>query len=511
MTLQLLATHSTARSFWRLWTLTILLILLGAFKAHAQPGNVCGTPIVITALPFDDAGNTSTYGNDYSNPDRPPIATDAVTNGTGSEYYLSGFDVVYAYTPSGDQVINITTTNEDGWIGLWAFTGCPFASTVGYHTSISGTTRAINSLPVQGGTTYYFVISTWASTPLSTDYTIHVEIDLSSVPCTSLPDPGATTGPENACIGTNFILGLENVASNSGISYQWEISTDGTTWANAPGTSTGATYTTMQSVTTWYRCQVTCAGNGTATSTPVQIGMNPPNECYCIPTGSANNSDEILNFTISDLNNSSTPSEGTAGYMDYTGTVPAAHLNAGAPYVASLTSNSGSGNHGAAIWIDYDDNGIFEGSEMVTSIPLTILPSTTVSFPAFTAAYTPGVHRLRVQYRYNAAGAGLDPCVASTYTETEDYLVEISGNVGLNEIALAQGVSVYPNPASTELFITTHAKPVHVKVYDMVGHLAMEVDMTSRLDIAKLAPGSYSMLITDEKGNIQAHTRFMKQ
>lgn len=521
---------------------------MGAFKTSAQVGNTCGTPIIITTLPFDDTGNTATYGNDYSNTDRPAIATDAVTTGTGSAYYLTGDDVVYAYTPSTDQLINITTTNADGWVGLWAFTGCPFASTVGYHTSTSGATRAINSLSVQGGTTYYIVIATWHDDPQSTPYTIHVEIDLSLIPCSSMPDPGATTGPENACTSTNFILGLEHVATNSGITYQWEVSTDGTTWANAPGASTSAIYTAMQTEPSWYRCQVTCAGNGTAASTPLQVGMNPPNECYCIPTNSSNNTDEILNFTLSNLNNTSAPSEGTDGYMDYTGTVAPAQLIVGDSYIASLTCNSGFGDHGAAIWIDYDDNGLFEASEMVANIS-NIIPNSTVSFPAFTVQNSPGVHRLRVQYRYNQPGSALDPCMAATFAETEDYLVDVVGsgpedclgvaggtalpgtactassgfggiwsddcvceeNVGIAEVGNLMEVSVFPNPASSELLITTpDNKPVHVKVYDAVGHLVMAKDLTSKLNVAGLAAGSYSLLISDAQGTILARTRFMK-
>lgn len=527
----------------------MLVILLGAFKTYAQPGNVCGTPLVVTTLPFDDSGNTGTYGDDYTNADVPPVAPNAITTGTGSNYYLTGDDVVYAYTPSGDQVITISLTNPDGWVGLWAFTGCPFASTVGYHTSISGTTRAINNLPVQGGTTYYIVISTWENDPQSADYALHIELISASVPCTATPNPGATTGPTTVCTGVNFTLSVANPSTDSGITYQWQTSTDGTTWVNATGASTSATYSTTQTTQTWYRVQVTCAGNGTGTSTPLQVGVTPVNGCYCIPTGSANNTDEILNFTLADLNNTSAPSEGTAGYMDYTGTVAPAHLVAGDSYVASLISNTGSGNHGAAIWIDYNDNGQFEASEKVSMLPLTITGGATVSFPAFTVQNALGQHRLRVQYRYSAAGADLDPCVASTFTETEDYLVEVTGtgaedclgvsggsalpgtpctastgfggtwsddcdcteNVGIEEAQNQHGISVFPNPATTELFITTsNNKPVHVKVYNMVGHLVMEMDVTDHLNVADLAAGSYSLLITDAKGTIQARSRFMK-
>lgn len=147
--------------------------LLFTTNINAQAGSTCGNPLTVTNLPFNDAGNTSTFGDNYNSSDVPTVASGAVTNGTGSSDYLNGDDVVYAYTPTCDQEITIATTNDNSWIGLWAFEGCPFSSTVGYHTSTSGTTREISNLAVTAGQTYYFVVSTWPS-PQSTDYTISI-------------------------------------------------------------------------------------------------------------------------------------------------------------------------------------------------------------------------------------------------------------------------------------------------------------------------------------------------
>src|SRR5690606_32649238 len=148
---------------------------------------------------------------------------------------------------------------------------------------------------------------------------------------------------------------------------------------------------------------------------------------YCIPTGAVNNSDEIRNFTIGNLSNNSVASEGTNGYSNYTSTITPADLHAGFSYIASLTSGSGSGSHGAAIWIDYNNNLVFDADEMVTFLPSSISGSSTVSFPEFTvpADTEPGIYRLRVQYRYSASGADLNPCSATEYSEIEDYAVNI--------------------------------------------------------------------------------------
>src|SRR5690606_34800052 len=149
---------------------------------------------------------------------------------------------------------------------------------------------------------------------------------------------------------------------------------------------------------------------------------------YCTPgTTTTNNSDVIANFTLNNLSNDSEVGDPLEGYSDYTASVAPAELQAGLSYVAALTSGSGSGNHGAAIWIDYNNNLVFDEDEMVAFIPNTISASSTVSFPEFTVPATiePGLYRLRVQYRWNASGSSFTPCYVGSYNETEDYMVNI--------------------------------------------------------------------------------------
>src|SRR5690606_1834822 len=69
--------------------------------------------------------------------------------------------------------------------------------------------------------------------------------------CAETPAPGNTTGRASVCTGVPFNLSIQNPSSETGISYQWESSADGSTWANAPGTSTNATYSATQTAATW--------------------------------------------------------------------------------------------------------------------------------------------------------------------------------------------------------------------------------------------------------------------
>jgi hypothetical protein len=148
-------------------------------RPEPAPGVLCQVPIEVTSLPFTTTDNTVNYGNDYNSTNLPtaPVLFPALstpqpgTTPTGS--YLNGDDVVYAYTPNEDGGINITLSNHDTWVGLWVFTGCPFTQTVAYHHASTNTGRAINALPVVGGTTYYIVISTWPS-PQTTAYVLNI-------------------------------------------------------------------------------------------------------------------------------------------------------------------------------------------------------------------------------------------------------------------------------------------------------------------------------------------------
>src|SRR5690554_2641833 len=83
----------------KLFVLLIALFVLNSLEGYGQiNGSTCNNPLVVNSLPFNDAGNTSSYGSNYLSSDVPPLATGAITNGTGSNSYLSGDEVVYAYT-----------------------------------------------------------------------------------------------------------------------------------------------------------------------------------------------------------------------------------------------------------------------------------------------------------------------------------------------------------------------------------------------------------------------------
>ncbi len=92
-----------------------------------------------------------------------------------------------------------------------------------------------------------------------------------AVACNGAPNAGtATTTASTVCMSQLFTLGLSGVTVASGLTYQWQSSTDNTNWTNISGATTNSV-TISQSVSTYYRAVVTCNGTASANSSSVLV------------------------------------------------------------------------------------------------------------------------------------------------------------------------------------------------------------------------------------------------
>lgn len=144
-------------------------------------GAICETAISIDNLPYNTTDDTANYGDDYGG---SPGASGCTTTFN----YLNGDDVVYAYTATSDTVLNVALSNLDAtYSGIFVYTSCADIGVECAGGTVAGSSSADYDfdLPVTNGTTYYFVISTWA-TPQSVAYTL----DITELTC---PKPMALT------------------------------------------------------------------------------------------------------------------------------------------------------------------------------------------------------------------------------------------------------------------------------------------------------------------------------
>ncbi|WP_343631668.1 T9SS type A sorting domain-containing protein [Fluviicola sp.] len=266
------------------------------------------------------------------------------------------------------------------------------------------------------------------------------EIRITYVPsatCTGLPASVTASADASAiCPTVPINLSLTGMSIQSGISVQWESSTDGgTTWNPLGAPQSGLTYTVTggQTVETQYRAVVTCVPTSDeVTSSVVTVTMSAPVSCGCTPAASnCSLDDEIQNVTFAGIDNNSTCS--TGGYGDYRASVSPASVVSGLSYPITVTTGEG-GNEAVAVWIDYNQNGVYELSEYAyigNTAGGTV--NTTLNIPGAALA---GTTSMRVRSFYIASGDPLlvyedtpnSACatISTGYGETEDYLVTIA-------------------------------------------------------------------------------------
>lgn len=405
----------------------------GAYCAASQTTGTCGIgDEYIGNVTFNTINNTSTCAQ--SLPSGYTNYTGISTNVTqGLSYTLT---VSNPNSFAGDQCHAFFDWNADGdWSDAGediTLTGGPssftFTGTIPM-TSAIGTTRMRVRVFYTGVTPACGAVDYGEAE----DYCINI---LAAAPCGGTPAASSTVSSANpACYNTAFTLSLGTNYNSSGITYQWQSAPDvfGSpgTFANVPSGGNSFQYSATQTATTWYHAIVTCTNGGASiTSANLQVTTQL---CYCIPiysNGCAN--DKITNFVLNTLSNNSgtTCSTSPAGYSVY-GTSPAnqtTSLIKGNSYVATITVTTGNANGtGVTIWIDYNDNGVFEVSERSDNGATKFVSNTTgtitVNVPGSAAS---GLHRMRVRSMRNTLSDAIDPCLAGNAAgEAEDYSVTV--------------------------------------------------------------------------------------
>lgn len=257
-------------------------------------------------------------------------------------------------------------------------------------------------------------------------------------PCTNPPVAGNTViNPSNACPSTLRTLSLNGATFGAGQIYQWQSSPNNSTWTNISG-ATVAQYQTNITTNSFYRCVVTCGSSSTSTS--AQATVNNYLTCYCTtsyPNG-CSSGDEIKNVTITGttLNNNSSCSPGAYNFYSS----PVHNLTKTVSYTLEVTVGGDALGQHAAAWIDFDQSGSFEVSELVGNQTTSVGANGTAVFN-FTVPSTAvnGQTRLRVRGGDDVPLNDDESCgnTSSAWGETEDYLINILTPLPCNDPPVA--------------------------------------------------------------------------
>ncbi|MBB3838791.1 hypothetical protein FHS57_002797 [Runella defluvii] len=203
----------------------------------------------------------------------------------------------------------------------------------------------------------------------------------------------------------------------------------------APNVTTYLDQTTTAFTTYYYRVKASNSSTDYSAVFIITTGLN-----YCTPTYSTSCStlqvlidDFILKQGATTIINNINSNCSAGNFGDYTSTPY--NVTAGSTY--TFTARATSGGVGTyfdqhiTIWLDYDQDGVFEASEKVyqsTDISSTRMnPTATNSFTIPVTAS--GMVRMRVRSSYNSGSgsAVTDPCINLNYGEAEDYSLIVSG------------------------------------------------------------------------------------
>jgi hypothetical protein len=306
------------------------------------------------------------------------------------------------------------------------------------------------------------------------DYLVNI---IPLTPCAGSPIAG-TISNATPCPNVNFTLSLIGATQAAGLTYLWQQSTNATTWVNAG--STTPSLTTAIAANTYYRCIITCTNSNISDTTVVKlISLAPFYSCYCNSAPSSNLYVDIGNVKITDqasgtimLNNGvATPTVGNAtatnGYTNFTNLNPITPLYKEKNYlfqvsqILSLSTWSTFYNATAAVWIDMNQNGVFEPNERVFQKNTSFATPTVGDTMTIPANAPIGITGMRVILR-NPTVATINPCGSyTTYGETEDYLVNINYPpcTGLPDPGIATASDTAACPGYTVfLSDTTHTK-----------------------------------------------------
>ncbi|HUM45572.1 MAG TPA: GEVED domain-containing protein [Chitinophagales bacterium] len=253
--------------------------------------------------------------------------------------------------------------------------------------------------------------------------------------CSGTPAPGATLSTEaSVCANEQFTLSISNYQSNTGISYQWQVSTNGIDYNNLNG-ATSATRIQTQTSEKWYRCKVTCDNSGLfAFSDPIQISMNPFYACYCASYALNAEDTKIDTVKIGNLVAGSSPNS-CESYTDNTALT--LYVAKSDPVTIHIDNGDCSDQPqfypvSVAVYIDFDTSKTYEASELVYSFSDTTalhsIPDGVFNIPASAKLATTGMRVILWE------GETVPPaCGTYGYGETEDYAISIVDQPPCNE------------------------------------------------------------------------------
>ncbi len=247
---------------------------IGACAAADRPG----TPWVTSPATGDNSWRRDDQGDDASW-DYPTdyMYSPASTIGSHSARFHSGYthsgivgnlDLHIDLSPAGTKQLSFDYINLDGSdylkVQLSEDGGATFTDLATYNTTTGWTNEIVTTTSVAANAIIRFAATAdYGGTDIGMD---NVFINVLT-PCSGTPVAGTFSASQVTGCGEFMpILSLPSTTI-SGLTYQWQSSTDGATWSDVTG-ATDRSYTADVTSSIYYRVVVTCTASGLSDATP---------------------------------------------------------------------------------------------------------------------------------------------------------------------------------------------------------------------------------------------------
>jgi hypothetical protein len=365
------------------------------------------------------------------------LSFDPTTVGTSSAALITTIGGSFLSPTAGTYTVTAPANYEvstDGttWVSSFttAYTGAGFSATPVYvrFNPTAATSYCSANVTIVGGT---------ATTNIAVCGT-------GSSACTGTPVPGtAAVTPASGLGSTVFTLGLTGATVAGGLTYQWQSSASPTgPFTNISGATTSTYNFTGISANTYYQAVVTCPTFASATSNTVMATFTPAPACTTTSaswTSVGSYTYGVGVFTVTaatgpNLNDNtimSAVNTGT-GYLSRTGSIAPIVLYRGNTYPSAISYGTTSTYQEAQVWIDFNNDGIFQTTEEVTGVIGVNLLTTTINPVNFNIniplSAPVGLHLMRMRGIWESTittlgvyPARLDPCAINFGGSNPNY------------------------------------------------------------------------------------------
>ncbi|WP_346983257.1 reprolysin-like metallopeptidase [Chryseobacterium sp. POE27] len=336
--------------------------------------------------------------------------------------------------------------------------------------------------------------------------------------------PCSTAAPTNVAVSSmTFSSASVSWMSYTGATYKVRYRRVGTTVWNEMDTTVPSINLTDLIDNSTYEVQVAVVCGTTIGNYSASVNFTLPALDYCTANTTDSDYEYIENVTVANINNTTASST----YSNYTtNTALQINLTKGTTYPISITIGNGDPSPQdydvAAVFIDFNKDGVFTDSEKVLDYPVTLTdPSTVVngSFVIPADAVEGQPLRMRVIAFFvgaDAEGASIPASFACgenfDYGEVEDYNVVISSALATSDVAGPKnGIQIYPNPVSDILNVTKVSDKAAYKIYSAAGQLVRHGNINNgQINVSELTKGGYVITI-EEKGKDLFSSKFIKK